>query len=333
MSTTANPADAGARRGAGHAFAAIATPSHLASARVALDSLRPHAGTMARFLFTVGQGADDVVPLEGVTRVAVEDVIDVPVLGALVARYTAAEFSCALKPLVLRWLAGRGFAHLHYVDADVKFYADLAPVRLQLEQADIVLTPHCLQPFPQDANRPRELTLLRGGAFNAGYVGVSATPQGLHFLDWWAQRVTRHGFQDPARGMSADQRWLDLVPALFPGLAILRHPGVNVGYWNLQEREVNDGEAGPRCGREPLLFFHFSGFDPREPGALSVYQDRFDTAEMPVVARLLRDYANDLAAQERLLPAPSRYRHWRWWHGTGWLPGRYRRHRIARLLR
>ena len=27
----------------------------------------------------------------------------------------------------------------------------------------------------------------------------------------------------------ADQRWLDLVPVLFPGLAILRHPGANVG--------------------------------------------------------------------------------------------------------
>lgn len=333
MTTTANSVDVDACRGSGHAFATIATRSHLAAARVALDSLRPHAGSIRRFLFTVGVSAVDVVPLEGVTTVAVEDLIDACVLDALAARYTAAELSCALKPLGLRWLAGQGFEHLHHVDADVKFYGDIGPLRREVEAADIVLTPHCLQPFPQDGRRPRELTLLRGGAFNAGYVGVRVSGQGLRFLDWWAQRVVLQGFQDPARGMSADQRWLDLVPALFPGLAILRHPGANVGYWNLQERAVEDGEPGPRCGREPLLFFHFSGFHGDRPGVLSVYQDRFDLSGMPVIARLLRDYAQDLAAQEALLPAPTRYPHWRWWHGKGWLPTRYRRHRIARLTR
>jgi hypothetical protein len=333
MTTTANSADAQGRRGTGHVFAAIATPSHLAAARVALDSLRPYAATPGRFLFTVGQAAGVSVPLENVTQVAVEDVMDARVLEALAARYTAAELSCALKPLVLRWLAQQGFSYLHYIDADVKFYSDPAPLRLGLEQADVVLTPHCLQPFPQDGRRPRELALVRGGVFNAGYVGVSANAPGMRFLDWWAQRLARHGFQDPARGMSGDQRWLDLVPALFPGLSILRHPGANVGYWNLQERALEDGEAGPRCAREPLLFFHFSGFDPARPHALSVYQDRFDTSAMPTISRLMHGYAQELAAHQRRLPAPSRYPHWRWWHGTGWLATRYRRHRTARLSR
>lgn len=316
-----------------HAFASIATASHLAAAHVALASLGTHASQAQRYLFTLGITADDDATDAGTNRIAVENILDAPMLAAMAERYTAAELSCALKPVVMRWLARRGFAHLHYVDADVKFYADLAPLLAAVEGADIVLTPHCLQPFPQDSRRPRELTLLRGGTFNAGYVGVRAGPQGLRFLDWWAERVARRGFQDPARGMSGDQRWLDLAPALFPGLYILRHAGANVGYWNLHERDLSANAEGLRCGDDRLLFFHFSGFDPARPEELSVYQDRFDTAAQPLLARLLRDYADDLAAHGRQLPAPAPYPHRRWWHGSGWLRERYRRHRIARLLR
>ena len=38
--------------------------------------------------------------------------------------------------------------------------------------------------------------------------------------------------------MHYDQRWLDLVPALFDDVHIVRDPGCNVAYWNLPERYV-----------------------------------------------------------------------------------------------
>ncbi len=62
-------------------------------------------------------------------------------------------------------------------------------------------------------------------------------------------------------GMHLDQRWLDYAPSFVTGLAVERDMAYNVAYWNLFER--TDAEA--------WRLFHYSGFDPMEPGQVSRY--------------------------------------------------------------
>ena len=59
-----------------------------------------------------------------------------------------------------------------------------------------------------------------------------------------------------------DQKWGDIVPAMFDGVFILREPGYNVSTWNLSNRSVTqDPEGRILVNGQPLQFYHFSGFD------------------------------------------------------------------------
>ncbi|HNY13775.1 MAG TPA: glycosyl transferase, partial [Candidatus Wallbacteria bacterium] len=108
-------------------------------------------------------------------------------------------------------------------------------------------------------------------------VGVRNCPEGQRFAAWWQAQLLYFARNDPASGQCGDQRWLDLVPVLFPQMGIVRHHGANVAYWNLPERQLQRSTAGEWCcaNGDPLLFFHFSGFNPRQPQQLSHFQNRF----------------------------------------------------------
>ena len=84
------------------------------------------------------------------------------------------------------------------------------------------------------------------------------------FLAWWAERLAEDCTVDTARGLFADQRWLDLAPGLVPGHAVA-DAGCNLAFWDLPNRPVTGGPGAYRAGDGPLRTFHFSGFDPERP--------------------------------------------------------------------
>src|SRR3546814_15344549 len=59
---------------------------------------------------------------------------------------------------------------------------------------------------------------------------------------------------------------MDLVPATFEGVKILRVPNMDVASWNIGGRVVNQNEAGNERSFEvdgwPLITYHFSGTGP-----------------------------------------------------------------------
>src|SRR5262249_25003094 len=139
----------------------------------------------------------------------------------------------------------------------------------------ILLTPHLTAPRSEP-----ELDILRDGAYNLGFIAVRRDADA--FLKWWQARVSEHGRVDRSKGLVVDQRWIDLVPGMFPGVHIVRDPGYTLAYWNLDS--WNGG---------PLYFFHFSGFDPANPKELSRYRD---LKASPNVLALAREYSNELLA-------------------------------------
>ena len=87
---------------------------------------------------------------------------------------------------------------------------------------------------------------------------------------------------DVSRGLFAEQTWLNLVPGLFDRVGIDGAPGHNAAYWNipgLRIERIPDG--GVYIDGEPLVTFHFTGFDPERPDQLSVHQNRVDLADYP----------------------------------------------------
>jgi hypothetical protein len=185
-----------------------------------------------------------------------------------------------------------------YLDPDIYFYGTLQPVLRELDSHSIVVTPHTMTPV-MDGKVPSDIDFLRMGSFNLGFVGVAKCEETFRFLDWWSKRCLEFGFYEPQLGLAVDQKWIDLVPSFFPGLKILRDPGMNVAFWNLHERVISRRDGIWLVnGEYQLRFFHFSSFLQRHPHAIAQKQSRFADESRPDLHELLDSYKIKLQDNE-----------------------------------
>jgi hypothetical protein len=284
------------------AFCTIATRGFLPWALVLFDSLRRHHPRATLVLLYVGEDLDDraLPQINGVQVVASREIVPAEREAELRRRYSMPELCFALKPGLLRLALERFGERAIYLDSDIHVEGPLEEAAIALEGAAVVLTPHLDGPIPLDLKLPSEVTILRAGACNLGFVGVADTRETREILDWWGSRVERWGFVAPEAGYHGDQKLMDLGPAMFPAIAFLRDPGSNVGCWNLHGRWIAVEDGRVKANGAPLAFFHFSGFDPDRPAVLSKYQNRIAEADQPVVMEMARRFAAQVvAARER----------------------------------
>lgn len=219
--------------------------------------------------------------------------------------FSAFELSCATKAFLLEYaLFQRGYRKAVFFDGDIQCYAGLTVVWDALDTAAVVLTPHVMAPFPNDGQSPDDREMATHGFVNGGFWAVRCTEVTHQILDWMMGKVAHEGFFTPDLGLSADQTWLSCLPWYFPdAVVLLRDPGLNVAYWNLQERQIrNTSECLTSNGR-PLVFFHFSGFDPRVPERLTRHAVRVPDSNNGAILRgLLSGYAAALNDSRAALP-------------------------------
>ncbi|MEA2718879.1 MAG: hypothetical protein QOJ39_743, partial [Candidatus Eremiobacteraeota bacterium] len=220
----------------------VVARNYAAYARTLMDSLVSIEPDIDRYVFIVDAG-DDVPEIRGARIILPTDVFGFEFYAGLAYSYDVTELSTAVKPFVLRHLLQRGYDRAFYFDPDIEVYARLDPVTSPLANADVVLTPHTTEKIPLDGRQPDELVLLRAGAYNLGFIGVARTAAALEMLDWWAERLERFCVNDVGEGLFTDQKWIDLVPGMVERVAIVRHRGCNVAYWNLHARRVDPGGA------------------------------------------------------------------------------------------
>lgn len=172
------------------------------------------------------------------------------------------EACTAVKGTMLRHMLDHGAERVLYLDPDIAVFAPLDELARQLDEADILLTPHLLVPETSAAGvLDNEIGALKHGIYNLGFVGVSGRDEGHRFAAWWAARLEAHCIDDIPGGLFTDQRWCDHAPVFFPGTRIVRDPGYNVASWNVAHRPLSIGTDGAiRAGGAPLRFFHFTKF-------------------------------------------------------------------------
>ena len=274
----------------------IVARNYLAHARVLGESFRAHhrGGECIVLVIDDQEGLVDDSD-EPFTIVRPED-LAIEHFGEMRSAYDVTELSTAVKPWLLRYMlerhdSGGGVA---YLDPDICIYSRMVEVEEALANSSLVLTPHLTAEIPRDDRTPAEVNILIAGTFNLGFIGLASGEQSQALLDWWSERLLRDCINDPEQGLFVDQRWVDLIPGLFPDFVSLRNPGYNVAYWNLPARSLSEAESGYLVDGEPLRFFHFSGFDPGHPGRLSQHQDRIIVREDPVLEKLCAQYAGAL---------------------------------------
>jgi len=272
-------------------FVSVCTPDRLPALDAVVESVHEfHPG--ARFMVWCLGPAWRVGP-RGLDVRAVDE-LHIHDWNRFAFQYTALELCCALKPHALLHALGEaaGTACV-YLDTDVLVYSALDELIDLLQDAAIVLVPHLTAP---PANPSRAVDVVKHGVYNGGILAVRPSESAIAFLRWWRERTRRDCIADADGHLFVDQYWLTLVPSLFDGVAILRHPGYNVGYWNIAERPIARRASNQwHAGGEPLRVFHFSGFDAGSPLRLSRHSDD-TTAANSDLGVLLSAYAARLGA-------------------------------------
>lgn len=283
---------------------ACVTRDRLADAAVLCDSIRRHDNVPVT-LVVLGDEGDASRLLPSDIIVLNEHDLALPDLRRFLFQYTGFELCCAVKP----WLVERAMAHgcgrTLYLDSDFQVYGPLTPIFDRLAEAGIVLTPHLAQqgPVSRQLFAAHAPDLRSAGLFNAGFIGVANTNTGREFLGWWTQRCRFDSIVDMSGGVFVDQGWLDFAPLVLDGIETRNPLGWNVGHWNVLHYGIAETSTGQvTVGGDPLVCFHFSGFDPTRPERLSKWDKRNPVIRDQTLLRLAREYAAALQAARSRIP-------------------------------
>lgn len=247
-----------------YAFTSAAC-NYIPKVRLLIQSLRRHhpeirvvlalADQLSNPDMLEGEGWDEVLPIES---------LGIPDWQRWAFTHNIVELSTAIKPFVLSHLLARPDCKaVLYFDPDMVLFSRLDDLIQELDLSDVVLTPHQNKPESGlEQVMDNEICSLKHGIYNLGFIGVRPTPTGQSFAKWWSERVYYFCQDNIPHGLFTDQRWIDLAPALFDGVRILRASRFNVAPWNLTTRLLSGNlEQGFEVDGEPLGFYHFTGFD------------------------------------------------------------------------
>lgn len=247
-----------------YAFTSAAC-NYLPKVRLLIQSLKHHHPEI-RLVLALSDLVDDPEALRGEAwdEILPIDALDIPDWRRWAFTHDIVELSTAIKPFVLRHLLERSdCGGVFYFDPDMVLFSRLDDLIGRLQQSEVVLTPHQSKPETGLAEvMDNEICSLKHGVYNLGFLGVRPSVTGKAFARWWADRVYHFCRDDIPNGLFTDQRWIDLAPALFDGVSILRASRFNVAPWNLTTRMLSGSrEEGFRVDGELLGFYHFTGFD------------------------------------------------------------------------
>ncbi|MGD1096145.1 MAG: glycosyl transferase, partial [Bryobacteraceae bacterium] len=271
-----------------HVFTSIIA-NYIPKARVLAYSVKKQHPEIVFHLFL----SDAIPPALRLEDEPFDSVWTVDTLGierpeAWVFQHSIVEVSTGIKGFALLKLLGLpDCTEVLYFDPDIVVLNRLDGLLRHFESSSILLTPHLADPeTTMDSIVDNELCALQHGIYNLGFLGVKNSAEGRKFAQWWADRLNHFCFDDIPKGLFTDQRWVDLAPAFFADLAILRDPGYNVCTWNLTHRKVEGTlESGLTANGQPLIFYHFSGLDS---GAQQAMLNKYG-GQMPALYEL-RDW-------------------------------------------
>lgn len=274
-----------------HAVFTIIAKNYLAQARALMASVAEAEPDARRFVVLVDEPDGLFDPAEEPFEVIGSLTLPIERVRWFHFKYTVLELNTAVKPYAAQAIFDRyDIEKLVYLDPDILVFGSLTPVFEALDRHTIALTPHLTAPIDDDGRRPSERTVLRCGSYNLGFIGLRRDEETRRFLAWWASRLYDDCRVEPEKGLFVDQKWVDLAPGLFENVGVVRDPGWNVAYWNLHARRVERAGGEYRVDGAPLVFFHYSGFDPHRPRELSKYQDRLTREALGAVVELLDLY-------------------------------------------
>lgn len=217
----------------------------------------------------------------------------------MLARYNIIEFNTSVKPFYFEYLfrTRPEIDRIYYIDPDILFYQSISHLENSWKDASALLTPNLLY-LPEKTVRG-ELASLKHGINNLGFIGIARCEEGQKIISWWKERLTHHCRLDKCNGVFVDQKWMDIAALFFTQIKSSKHPGWNMAWWNITERNLIkvSGDYFVNSADYPLIFFHFSGF---KPGVVTMTEriksTEFDMESEGVLRELFDKYELTLKA-------------------------------------
>lgn len=276
----------------------IASRNYFAFVRTLMNSLEKSNPDWERHVVVVDEIGEEFEKIPRNFNLVDLNELNLPGPEKMKFRYTIMEFNTAVKPCAILRLFEE-YDRVVYIDPDIYVYEKMQEVEDAWDKGyDFVLTPHFTGYWDEDGCMPDEPAIMRAGVYNLGFIALNKCPETIEMVKWWADKLEEKCVVDIPEGIFVDQKWIDLVPGRYDKVFILRHEGYNIAYWNLSHRtpELRDGKY--YFNGQRLVFFHYSGFNPRDMVNFSKHQNRFTLNDMGVAKKLFEDYAAEALSND-----------------------------------
>lgn len=274
----------------------ICTTTYLSQTYVLANSLLIHNPAFKFVIGIIDGPKDDIIDIfpKNVEIINVEE-LQIEDCENMRKRYKTNEFCFSLKPFYALFLLDeyKNCDKIIYLDSDVFVFGSFNKILFDLDQTSILLSPHSTKPNNEGIDDERNI--LNSGNFNAGFLGIKRSEDSFIFLKWWAQKLKKECI-----GSVGDQVWLNLVPLYFSNISIEKNIAVNLGYWRLHEIDKIIFENNTIfVNNEPLIFFHYSGFDYQSNRDISGYSN-YTKKAIPGIDMILNQIAFRLIEAEKV---------------------------------
>jgi lipopolysaccharide biosynthesis glycosyltransferase len=196
----------------------------------------------------------DRIPRNFKVRYAVIEVSTLKIshFEEMAKQYTWDELSFNCKPFFAKYFLEQS-DKIVYFDCTSTLHNPIDFIKENLNSHTIIIVPQLLHA----GVHPDEKQILNTGIFHSGFMALRKADEAFNFLDWWGNNTAKKGYIDLCKGLNADQLWLEHVPNFYTNVLILKHEGLNIGIWNLPERQID--KAQNTSNSQPIISFNFKG--------------------------------------------------------------------------
>jgi len=138
--------------------------------------------------------------------------------------------------------------HVNYIDADMLFFADPAPIFEEIGAAPIGITPHRFSPSLS--------ACIEVGEFNVGLIYIKNCDIGRACVNRYASQCIEWCYWRPEDGKYADQKYLNEWPDMW-GAHAIQHKGANLAPWNQVQYDYSLRDGQIYVDDDPLLWYHY----------------------------------------------------------------------------
>jgi hypothetical protein len=222
-----------------------------------------------------------------------------PELLALKSSRWRAEYCFTISPCLPRWMLRQqpGIEVITYLDADMAFFSDPAPLFAELADNNVLIVEHR---FPEFLRHYEAY-----GRFNVGVLCFRNNAEGRRCLDWWREQCLAWCHDRIEDGKFADQKYLDQWPRLYSGVVVCQHPGVDLAPWNWMNYPYRFTSDQLLVDGRALIVYHFALFKPRGRFIFDSGQLEFGVMPLRLRSWLYGRYFALLEEARRRVKAPA----------------------------